>query len=172
MNKAIYIIGIVFAFIFIGICGYYADEVSSARMDYLFSSYSYLDSSYGGYSSYDSGYKDLTSEAGLWSLFFILFFTAMNLVGLIKVKTKTSKVLSVIGLSFSGIILLWNFAVIASPGSMSFDEVSPAWIFFTLMMMAFAIIGLIQSIRFANKLANPTGEFNTNSKEISDLLDS
>ena len=172
MNKAIYIIGIVLAVIFIGICGYYADEVGSARMDYLFSSYSYSDYSYGGYSSYDSSYKDLTSEAGLWSLVFILFFVAMNLIGLIKVKTKTSKVISIIGLSFSAIILFWDFAVIASPGAMSFDEVSPAWVFFSLTMLAFAIIGLVQSIRFAKKLSQPSPVVTSNSSESNDLLDS
>ena len=73
MNKAIYIIGIVLAFIFIGICSYYAEEVSSARFDYLFSNYNYSDFSYGGYSSYDSSYRDLTSEAGLWSLLCLLY---------------------------------------------------------------------------------------------------
>src|SRR5690606_32169091 len=119
MIKALYIIGIVFAVIFIGVCGYYAEEVSDARLDYLFSSYNYSDYNYGSYSSlsYDS-YSELTFEAGLWSLVFILFFIAMNLLGLIKVRTKTSKVLSIIGLSFSAIILFWDFAVLASPSSM------------------------------------------------------
>lgn len=172
MNKAIFIIGIVLAFIFIGVCGYYAEEVSSARFEYLFSSYNYSDYSYSGYSSYDSSYRDLTSEAGLWSLLFILFFVAMNLVGLIKVKTKTSKVLSIIGLSFSGILLFWDFAVIASPGAMSFDEVSPAWIFFALTMLAFAIIGLVQSLRFEKKRNQSSTVSSSVSRESSDLLDS
>lgn len=173
MNKAIYIIGIVFTIIFIGVCGYYAEEVSSARFDYLFSSYNYSDYSYGGYtSSYDSSYSDLTAEAGLWSLFFILFFVAMNLIGLLKVKTKTSKVLSIIGLSLSTIILFWDFAVIASPGAMSFDEVSPAWIFFALVILAFAIIGLIQSIRFEKKKSQSISMSNADSAKNNDLLDS
>lgn len=172
MNKAIYIIGIVFAFIFIGICGYYAEEVSSARFNALFSSYNYSDYSYGGYSSYDSSSSDLTMEAGLWSLFFILFFITMNLIGLIKVKTRTSKVISIIGLSFSAIILFWDFAVMASPGAMSFDEVSPAWIFFALTMLAFAIVGLIQSVRYANRSSNTRGTVKTVSADSSDLLDS
>ena len=172
MNKAIYIIGIVFSFIFIGICGYYAGEVSSARFDALFSSYNYSDYSYGGYSSYDSSSSDLTMEAGLWSLFFIMFFITMNLIGLIKVKTKTSKVLSIIGLSFSAIILFWDFGVMASPGAISFDEVSPAWIFFALTMLAFAIIGLVQSVRFANRSSNVSGGGSSVSADNNDLLDS
>ncbi len=174
MNKVFFIIGIVFAVIFIFITGYYAEEVSSARFDYIFSSYSsYSYDSYNSYDSYGSGdsYRSLTSEAALWSLLFILYFVAMNLIGLIKVKTKTSKVLSIIGLSFGGIILLWNFGVMASPGSMSFDEVAPAWIFFGLMMLAFSIIVLIQSVRYANRLALGVVNSSVN-KSDTDLLDS
>lgn len=176
MSKVFYIIGIVFAIIFIGVCGYYAEEVSDARIDYFLSSYNYSDYSYSGYSSYNSSsydsYSDLTAEAGLWSLIFILFFITMNLIGLIKVKTKTSKVLSIIGLSLSAIILFWDFGVIASPGSMSFDEVSPAWVFFALNMLAFAIIGLIQSIRFAKKSLQSQTVKISDSSENKDLLDS
>ena len=174
MNKVFFIIGIVFSVIFIFISGYYAELVSNARLDYLFGSYSsYSYDSYNSYSSYRVGdsYSSLTSEAALWSLLFILYFVAMNLVGLIKVKTKTAKVLSIIGLSFGGIILFWDFAVMGSPGAMSFDEVAPAWIFFGLMMLAFSIIMLVQSIRYANKVA--TGVTNTGvNKSETDLLDS
>ncbi len=168
MNKVFFIIGIVFSVLFIFISGYYAELVSNARLDYLFSSYSF-----DGYSSYGTGdsYSSLTSEAALWALLFILYFVAMNLVGLIKVKTKTSKVLSIIGLSFGGIIMFWNFAVMLSPGAMSFDEVAPAWIFFGLMMLAFSIILLVQSIRHANKIALVGRRTGVNRSET-DLLDS
>lgn len=171
MSKVLYIIGIVFAVIFIGVCGYYAEEVSDARLDYLFSSYNYSYSSYSSY-SYIGSASDITVEAGVWSLVFILFFIAMNLVGLIKVKTKTSKVLTIIGLSFSGILLFWDFAMIASPGSISFDEVSPAWVFFILMMLAFSIVGLIQSIRFSKKELQMRTSSSSVSTESKDLLDS
>lgn len=173
MSKVLYIIGIVFAVVFIGICGYYAEEVSDARMDYLFSSYNYSDYAYGGYNSYSSSsYSDLTVEAALWSLVFVLFFVAMNLLGLIKVKTKTSKVLSIIGLSFSAIILFWNFGLLTSPGAMSFDEVSPAWVFYSLMMLAFAIIGLVQSIRYVKRIQDALTVGAPLTMENKDLLDS
>lgn len=170
MSKVLYIIGIVLAVVFFILSGYYSGEVSDARFDALFSSYDYSYSSYSSY-SYNGSASDITVEAGVWSLVFILFFIAMNLVGLIKVKTKTSKVLTIIGLSFSGILLFWNFAMIASPGSISFDEVSPAWVFYILMILAFAIIGLVQSIRFSKKMMNvvPSSSVSTESK---DLLDS
>ena len=170
MSKVLYIIGIVLAVVFFILSGYYSGEVSDARFDALFSSYDYSYSSYSSY-SYNGSASDITVEAGVWSLVFILFFIAMNLVGLIKVKTKTSKVLTIIGLSFSGILLFWDFAMIASPGSISFDEVSPAWVFYILMILAFAIIGLVQSIRFSKKMMNvvPSSSVSTESK---DLLDS
>ena len=171
MSKVLYIIGIVFSIIFIVISGYYSELVSDARFDALFSSYNYSYDNYSSY-SYNGSASDLTVEAAAWSLLFILFFLAMLLVGLIKVKTKTSKVLSIIGLSFGGILLFWDFAVIASPGSLSFNEVSPAWAFFGLMMLAFAIIGLVQSIRYANKMEQPQVAKPVGSIESEDLLDS
>lgn len=171
MSKVLYIIGIVFSIIFIVISGYYSELVSDARFDALFSSYNYSYDNYSSY-SYNGSASDLTVEAAAWSLLFILFFLAMHLVGLIKVKTKTSKVLSIIGLSFGGILLFWDFAVMASPGSLSFNEVSPAWAFFGLMMLAFAIIGLVQSIRYANKMKQPQVAKPVGSIESEDLLDS
>lgn len=170
MSKVLYIIGIVLAVVFFILSGYYSGEVSDARFDALFSSYDYSYSSYSSY-SYNGSASDITVEAGVWSLVFILFFIAMNLVGLIKVKTKTSKVLTIIGLSFSGILLFWDFAMIASPGSISFDEVSPAWVFFILMMLAFSIVGLVQSIRFSKKELRMKTSSSV-STESKDLLDS
>lgn len=172
MNKAFYIVGIVFSVIFLIVTGYYSEEVSSAKWSSFYSSmydYDYLDY---GYSSYDSSseYKDLTFTAALWSLFFFLCFIAIDLLGMIKIKTKTTKVLSIIGLSFSGIFLFWNFAVMASPGSMSFDEVSPAWGLYCLIMLAFTIIGLVQSVRYGNAVAS--GGSVKKKNELEDLLDS
>jgi hypothetical protein len=172
MNKAFYIVGIVFSVIFLIITGYYSEEVSSAKWSSFYSNmydYDYLDY---GYSSYDSSYeyKDLTVAAALWSLFFFLCFIAIDLLGMIKIKTKTTKVLSIIGLSFSGIFLLWNFAVMASPGSLSFDEVSPAWGFYCMLMLAFTIVGLVQSARY-NRIKVSGGSV-TQNNNTEDLLDS
>ena len=172
MNKAFYIVGIVFSVIFLGITVYYADEVSSARFDAIWDSYSYdygYDSYSYGYSSYDEA-DDLTESAALWSVFFILAFIAIDLLGLIKVKTRTTKVLSIIGLSFSGIFLFWSFGVMSSPGSMSFDEVAPGWLFYCMVMLAFGIIGLVQSVRFYRA---PTAARNNGNNAVEkDLLDS
>lgn len=160
--------------VFMFIVAHYSAEVSSARLDYLFSdiynysSYGY-DSYYSSYSS-SSEYEDLTFDAAIWSMLFFLLFIAIDLLGLLKVKTKTTKTLSIIGLSISAIFLFWNFAVMSSPGAMSFDEVSPGWMFYSLIVLAFSIIGLVQSIRYQKKLASPTVSNST--AATSDLLDS
>jgi hypothetical protein len=168
MNKALYIVGIVFSVVFMMIGAYYSEEISYARWNSYFSSYStYSDYGY----SYDySAANDLTVSAGLWSLFFILCFIAIDLLGLLKVKTKTVKILSIIGLSLSGIFLLWTFAVIASPGSISFDEVYPAWALYCLTMLAFTIVGLIQAVRFGKSSRNQSAPIIN--QRSNDILDS
>ncbi|MBL4862900.1 MAG: hypothetical protein JKY09_07790 [Crocinitomicaceae bacterium] len=58
------------------------------------------------------------------------------------------KVFGIMGLCISGIFLLWNFGVMVSPGALSFDEVAPGWILYCFIMLAFTIVGLIQSVRY------------------------
>lgn len=171
MNKAFYIVGIVFSVIFLILTAGYAEEVSSARYSYFFDSYNSYGSYDYNYYDYGSSASDLTMSAALWSLFFFLCFIVIDLLGLLKVKTKTTKVLSIIGLSLSGIFLLWNFAVLSSPGALSFDEVSPAWVLYCLTMLAFTIIGLIQSIRYGRKVAVAVNEPSA-AVESKDILDS
>lgn len=176
MNRAFYIVGIVFSVIFMGIISNYSEEVSNARFDSFwndyssYSSYGYDDYSYSSYTSYSND-DEITFEATLWSLFFFLCFGAIDLLGLLKVKTRTVKVLSIIGLSLTGIFLLWNFLVMSSPDSMAFDEVAPGWSFYAMVMLAFTIVGLVQSVRFARR--KDLGVEASNEKTAtSDLLDS
>ncbi len=166
MNKAFYIAGIVFSIIFFFICGFYIAAVNEAHyIDYL--SYSY--DSYSSY-SYGSGIaSSLTEEGGMISLFFFLSFIVIDLLGLIKVKTTTMKVMGIIGLSISGIFLLWDFAMISSPGSMSYDEVGIAFLLYCFIMLAFCIVGLIQSVKFA-KMQKKGTSASVSSNE--DMLDS
>ncbi len=155
MNRAFYIVGIVFSVVFMFITAYYAEETQSARWadwDYNYSSYDPYDSypSYSSY-SYDSS-NDVTVEAGLWSLFFFLAFLAIDILGLAKVKTKTMKVFGILGLCFTGIFLLWDAVMLSGPGGVSFDEVAPAWILYCFLMLAFTIVGLVQSVRYHKQL--------------------
>ncbi len=151
MNRALYIIGIVFSLVFFIVAGYYVGEVNSARMDSILSSYDTFNSY--SYSSYDSS-SDITMEAGMVSLFFFLFFIFANIMGIVKVKTTTMRVFGIIGLAITGLFLLWNLGMMTSPGSMSFDEVGIGFMFYCFISLAFSIVGLIQSIRFKQRKFN------------------
>lgn len=167
MNKALYIVGIVFSVVFLLVAGFYIGEVASARISSLFSNYDY-GSYYSSYSStINNEYKELTFSASLWSLFFFLVFITVDLMGLMKIKTRTTKVLSIIGLSISGIFLLWNFAVMFSDGGITFDEVGGAYVFYCFIMLAFTIVGLIQAVRFGKKGNQPAMVYN----QAKDILD-
>ncbi len=177
MNKAFYIVGIVFSVVFIFLGAFYMDEISSAeRRDYYTNDYSYgsYDYIYDSYNySYSNEADDLTFEIAVISMFFFLLFLAVDLLGLIKVKTRTTKVLSIIGISLSGIFLLWNFALMASGGGISYDEVYPAYVLYSLVILAFSIVGLVQSVRYAKVKAGIVSHSSSAPvRDEKDLLDS
>lgn len=152
MNKAFYILGIVFSVVFFIVIAYYVDEVNNARyLDFSSALNSYDPYGYSSFTSYSDSSSDITSEAGLVSLLFILFFIAVDVLGLLKIKTKVVKVISIVGLSLSAIFLLWALAILSSPGGLSFDEVGPAYWLYALVILAFSITGLIQSIVFQKR---------------------
>lgn len=151
MNKALYIIGIFFAIVFFFVIGFYIVDVHDARMDYVYSSTSYGYETYSSYSYDSSNANSLTEEAGFVSLFFFLSFAAIDLLGLLKVKTKTAKVMSIIGLTFTGLFIFWDFAMISSPGSLSFDEVGMGFLLYSFIMLAFCIVGVVQSFQYSKK---------------------
>ncbi|MDB4515984.1 hypothetical protein N9089_00125 [Crocinitomicaceae bacterium] len=146
MNKGFYIGGIVLSLILFILSVYYISEINDARyqefFDMMQSDYNY------GYYGLSTVASDLTMEIASISLVFFLFYIASDLLGLIKIKTTTTKVFSIIGLSITFIFLLWDFAVLSSPSAMSFDEVGIAWLLYAIIMLAFSIVGLVQSIRF------------------------
>ncbi|MDG1330681.1 MAG: hypothetical protein P8P74_00010 [Crocinitomicaceae bacterium] len=164
--KALYIVGIVLSFIFLFVIGFFIAEVESARfMSYYdYDPYSY--SSYG-YNSYTNYGEDETLLGAIVSFFFFAFFILAGILGLIKTKTKTNKVLSIIGLSLSGIFFLWNLLVMVDPGAISYDEVGGGFVFYSLVMMAFMIVGLVQAVRYAKQ-----SSVNPSAVPQQDILDS
>ena len=148
--KALYIVGIVLSFIFLFVIGFFIAEVESAR---YMSYYDYSDPySYNyGYSSYTNYGEDDTLLGAIVSFFFFAFFILAGILGLIKTKTKTNKVLSIIGLSLSGIFFFWNILVMVDPGALSYDEVGGGYILYSLVMLAFMIVGLVQAVRYAKR---------------------
>jgi hypothetical protein len=166
MNKTFYILGIVFSVVFFIVIAYYIDEVNSARYADLSNALnSYDPYGYSSYYSYSDSSSDITSEAGIVSALFILFFIAADILGLLKIKTRTIKVVGIIGLSLSGLFLLWAIVMLGSPGAISFDEAGAGFWLYALIMLAFSITGLIQSIVFSKR---KSGGGNTSN----DLLDS
>lgn len=165
MNKLLYIVGIVFGAIFLFTCGYFILQVEMERSLELAGSYlsSYSDSSLPN--AFEGRAEETTSFAATISVFFFLLFIIIDMMGVLKIKTKTNRIIGIIGLSFSGVMFLWNFLVLADPGAISFDEVGPVYVLYSMAVMAFSIVGLVQSIRFANK---PT----VNNMKPNDLLDS
>lgn len=159
--KALYIIGIVLSVIFMFVIGYFIAEVESSRYAGYMYDYSSSYSSYGsynyGYNSYvDYGRED-TFIGAIVSFFFFAFFILAGILGLVKTKTKTNKVLSIIGLSLSGIFFFWNLAVMVDPGGISYDEVGGGYGFYTFVMLAFMIVGLVQAVKYAKRgSAQPT----------------
>jgi hypothetical protein len=150
MMRAFFISAIVITLGFLVADVYYMDEVSSARYSSYSSDYSSYSDPYGysGYSDYGSSNDDeMTVEAGLVTMAFFLVYIVLFVLSLIKVKTKTMKVFSIIGLSLTGIIALWDGVMISSPGNISFDEIGGAWLFFGVVMIAFTIIGTIHSFK-------------------------
>lgn len=168
MKQVVNIVGLAFTVIFAIVIFYYAEEVSDAKMDSFLNS---LSSSYSdiGYSFSDSYLDDeLTEEAGWISLIFIAFFTFQFIFNLMKVKTKTSKIISIIGISLSGIWLAWDLLMISSPGALSFDEIGPGFLFYALAVLAFSIVGLIQVGVYDRKYANVAV---STSGSMDDILD-
>ena len=164
--RALYIVGIVLSVVFLFVIAFFVAEVESARyMSYYNYDYNNTYSSYS-YNSFSNYGSDETMTAAIVSFFFFVYFILTSIFGLIKVKTKTNKVLSIIGLCISGIFFLWNLLVMIDPGSLSFDEVGGGWAFYSLIMLAFMIVGLVQAVRFLKRAATIMDPSN------SDILDS
>ena len=149
MLRGFYITAMVLSLLSIFVCIGFMDEVSSARSNSY--GYSYSGDTYGSsdsdYEYYHEKAKDATIAIGLISLVYFLIMETIFILSLIRIKTTTIKVFSIIGISLSGIMILWDGAMISSPGGVSFDEVGVAWIFYGLIMLAFSIVGTVHAFR-------------------------
>ena len=148
MMRAFYLTLLVLTIVFAGVEIFYAEEVQSARWSsYDYNSYdSYGSSSYDSY-QYSNVDDEKTMEAGFITMAFFLIYIVVFILSLIKIKKTTMKVFSIIGLSLTGIMVLWDGLMIASPSSVSFDEVAPGWVLFQVVMLAFMIIGTVQAFK-------------------------
>ncbi|PKP23247.1 MAG: hypothetical protein CVU05_00370 [Bacteroidetes bacterium HGW-Bacteroidetes-21] len=149
MMRVLFIIAMALSLGFIIADFYYMEEVSSARYSSYYDTYNsdpYDYSGYNSYSAYDND-DDITEEAGVVTMMFFLGFTVLFILSLVKLKTKTVKVFSIIGLSLSFIMILWDGLMISSPSHISFDETGLGWVAYGLFMLAFTIIGTVHAFR-------------------------
>jgi hypothetical protein len=144
MNRAFYILGIIFSVLMFLVSIYFTQAVGSARNADLLSMISY---GYANTGIFEQIAIDTTFKGGLTTLFFFLFFIVMEVLGVLYIKTKNSRIFGTISLSFSAIMLVWDIAVLINPYSLYFDEVGAVWILYALAMLAFSILGLIRAGR-------------------------
>ncbi|MFT4602120.1 MAG: hypothetical protein ACI857_002306 [Arenicella sp.] len=142
--KTINIIGICLAVILMPLCIYFVEETSTAR----WASWDY-DWGYGGSSYYGPSAGELTAQGGGISILIVGFFIYACIMNMVKIKTTTSKVMSIIGLSLMGIGFLVNLSLVAGAGT--YDEGGLINIFVGLVMIAFSIVFLVQSVNFEKK---------------------
>lgn len=142
--KAINIIGICLAVIIMPVCIYYVIETE----------YAYYNSwDWGGYDSYYSGPSraEVTTEAAGISILFVGFFVYQCIMNMVKIKTTTSKVMGIIGVSLMGIFFLINLMMLGSGGGATYDEGGPFNFIAGLIMIAFSIVFLVQTVNFEKK---------------------
>jgi hypothetical protein len=142
MLRFLYIFSLVLSLVLIIVSANYMGRVSDARNEAY------------GYSSYDRPYnydshedEDITVEAGKVTMPFFAFYLALGILTLLKLKTKTMKVLAIIGSVLTLLMFAWDFIMMGSPGGVSFDETGGGWIFFGIVQIAFGIIGCIHAFR-------------------------
>lgn len=148
--KALNIIGIILGIGIFPLVYVYIEKVNEARwMGIDWPEYIGGQPSFNGPSA-----TEITSEGALIILFILVFFILQNIMNLVKVKRATSKVLSIIGVSMSGIFLLYALLILMKPTHLSFDEGGQSFMLPGLMMIGFSIVFLIQYLRMIDTIGN------------------
>lgn len=159
--KALYVSSLVATIVMFIAVGIVATEYSEKSWDLIFSSL-YSDYSYGyDYSAYDE-LDSINMKGGAISMLFCVFYILTFSFTIKNVKTTTAKVMSIIGLSVSGLIFLCCLVPISGEGD--FDEFAAVMYLYGLIMLAFCIVNLVQSVRAGAKTPN------TSSAIIDDVM--
>jgi len=98
-----------------------------------------------GYSSgsYDE-IKSISFNSSLISLPFIIFYLMIFSSSFKQIKTTTAKVMNILGVTFSGLVLLIVLLPIVDPGKISFEELAYLLAPYLLIIVSFCIVNLIQ----------------------------
>jgi len=152
--KAFYIIALILSVVFIGLDIYFINEYQEAYSDYLWSSFSTYDSSYFDYGYYEM--RETTFNAAALSEILLAFFVLLYSLSIAKIKRTTAKVISIIGLSITGLFFLLTFVPLSNPGGASWNECGPVLVLVGLVILAFNIVNLVQAVRYEAQLkGNP-----------------
>lgn len=147
--RALYVTSLVVTIVLFVAVGYIAEEYSS--LDWAIFLDDLYDNDLYSYSFDDYRYSELNDLAmmgGVVSILFVIFYILTYAFTLKHIKRTTAKVMSIIGLSFSGLIFFLCFMPIFDPGSVSFnDDFAPIMFFYGLVMLGFCIVNLVQAVR-------------------------
>lgn len=143
--RVLYIIAIFFAFLFIIIM--IAGTVGTNDERDRYYRYQMEDDEYSYYDSTPQYVETTYISVGI-SIPYFLFMLTLCILGLVCVKTATNKVFGIIGLSLTGLMLIWGLLVLSNPRNMSFDEVGGGWILYGIFTLVLAIIGTVQAFRY------------------------
>jgi hypothetical protein len=147
--KSWYIISLVLTVLFGATILYFMEEVASTWW------YVYDEWDMGNfYGSAEQELRDITQVAGSACLLFTTFYILLFSFSLKYLKTITAKVMSILGVVLAGIHFLLCLVPAAAPGEIYFDEFGGVPLFFTLIMLAFCIVNLVQASRKRPALTN------------------
>lgn len=150
--KVLYIIALILTVVFGAVNIYFIIEYQEAYSDYIWSSFSSYD-----YGYYDYGFAEMheiTFNAALVSIVFMAFFILTFSLTLGKIKRMTAKVISIIGLSLTGLFFLLTFVPLSNPGGASWNEFGPVLLLLNLVLLAFNIVNLVQAVRNNAPISN------------------
>jgi hypothetical protein len=91
---------------------------------------------------------DVTQQGSAAGLLFTVFYILLYSFTFKHIRTSTAKVMSIIGLCFSGLVFLVTLFAVANPGAVFFDEYVMIFVGYALIMLAFSIVNLVQATRF------------------------
>lgn len=147
--RALYITSLVVTIAMFVAVGAIAEQYSELDWAIFFDELYSTDSYSYNYDDYRYGeLRDITVMGGIVSLGFTLFYILTFAFTLKNIKRMTAKVMSIIGLSISGLIFFCCLVPTFEPGGVAFDdEFAPLMIFYGLIMLGFCIVNLVQAVR-------------------------
>lgn len=158
--RIVNIIGLVLVFVVLAVIGYYINEINEAKWAY-WNNYDYKEYHYPDYY-----FNTVTFEAALLMMPFTIFFILAYIWNMIKVKTTSTRVFTIIGLSFSLIIGLINWMILVESQSFVFSESGRLFVIYHIITLAFFIVLLVQSVRYKKRNRSTASTNHIIDKEI------